>query len=81
KTIKAITAANAERFYTELHFVPLLINYTELIEIGKVSEKYRVSRISILRFVPHGRGQLIKNFALNQYQNNKLKQMILKLTY
>ena len=79
KTIKAITAANAERFYTELHFVPLLINYTELIEIGKVSEKYRVSRISILRFVPHGRGQLIKNFVLNQYQNNKLKQMILKL--
>lgn len=81
KTIEAVSVANNEGFQTEFHFVPLVNNYIELLEIGNLSKKMHVPRISILRFVPHGRGQLIKNFILNQVQNNKLKQMILRLRH
>ena len=60
----------------ELHFVPLSWNYNELLEIAQISKEWGVSGVSVLRFVPQGRGSLIRNHALNRVQNIQLKKII-----
>ncbi len=47
--------------FTELHFVPTKLNYTTLPNIMKLADKLKVNRISILRFVPQGRGLFNRN--------------------
>lgn len=42
----------------ELHFVPTALNYTYLPQIIRLAEQLEIIRVSVLRFVPHGRGGL-----------------------
>lgn len=42
----------------ELHFVPTALNCRYLPQTVKFAEELKVDRLSILRFVPHGRGYL-----------------------
>lgn len=79
KTKQAINEANAVDLQTELHFVPLSTNYTDLEAIAVLSREWGISRISILRFVPQGRGLLIRKRILNRLQNIQLKRTIEKL--
>jgi len=44
----------------ELHFVPLKRNYAHLLQLVELAADVGVRRISILRFVPHGRGVALK---------------------
>lgn len=79
-TIKAIKLAKLHNIYTELHFVALASNYKKLCGIVELTQAYGVEQVSVLRFVPHGRGLLIKNFnTLNKVQNLELKKMITDL--
>ena len=54
-------------------------NYQDLEAIAHLANKCGVSRISILRFVPQGRGVLIRHRALNRIQNIQLKRNIERL--
>jgi len=79
-TIKAIKLAKLYNIQTELHFVALASNYKKLIDIAEMTQAYGIKQISVLRFVPQGRGSLIKNFnTLNKEQNLELKNMITDL--
>ena len=79
KTKRAIDIANNSALRTELHFVPLANNYQDLEAIAHLANKWGVSRISILRFVPQGRGALIRHRALTRIQNIQLKRTIERL--
>jgi len=79
KTKQAINKANAVGLQTELHFVPLSTNHMDLETIAVLSRDWGISRISILRFVPQGRGFLIRKRILNRLQNIQLKRTVEKL--
>jgi radical SAM protein with 4Fe4S-binding SPASM domain len=78
-TISAIRFAIANGITTELHFVPLANNYLELEDIAELGSELGISCISVLRFVPQGRGHLLKKRVLNRLQNLSLKRMIERL--
>ncbi|MCW4053137.1 MAG: radical SAM protein [Candidatus Bathyarchaeota archaeon] len=78
-TRTAISVALDCNLEVELHFVPLAGNFTELPEIAEAAKSWGVSRVSVLRFVPQGRGGLIPNHALNRMQNMQLKKAIEEL--
>lgn len=79
QTIKAIEVAKNMRLSTELHFVPLESNYMMLDKIAELGRELGIEKISVLRFVPQGRGHLIAKRALNRLQNVQLKRKILAL--
>ena len=78
-TRSAISAALECNLKVELHFVPLVGNFTELSAIAEAAKGWGISRLSVLRFVPQGRGSLIRNHALNRIQNVQLKKTIEEL--
>ena len=79
-TIKAIKLAKSYNIHTELHFVALASNYKKLNGIVKLTQAYGVEQVSVLRFVPQGRGKLIKNYdTLSKEQNLELKKIITDL--
>jgi len=78
-TKHAISCAGMRGLEVELHFVPLASNFGSLEAIAHLASDLGVRRISVLRFVPQGRGVLIKNRALNKIQNLQLKKTIEKL--
>lgn len=79
RTIKAIKIAIQTGLTTELHFVPMSNNYCELEDIAILGNKLGISCISVLRFVPQGRGQLLRKRVLNRFQNLSLKRIIERL--
>jgi radical SAM protein with 4Fe4S-binding SPASM domain len=78
-TRAAISAATDRALKVELHFVPLSTNFRELEEIAVTARSWGVSRISVLRLVPQGRGSLIRGRLLNRLQNLQLKRIIEQL--
>lgn len=79
KTISAISKSLNLGVQTEIHFVPLAVNYLELENVVILSSKLGVNQVSVLRFVPQGRGKKIKKFTLDWEQNNQLKKTIIGL--
>lgn len=79
KTLAAISAARKVGLAREVHFVPLAQNLGELDGIARLAKGRKVARISVLRFVPQGRGQLIKSHTLTNLQNLTLKRNIERL--
>jgi radical SAM protein with 4Fe4S-binding SPASM domain len=75
-TIRAIAAATKEGLPCEVHFVPLAINYLQLPAIIELVLANGIRQISVLRFVPHGRGAENKRMALTREQNLCLQGMI-----
>lgn len=76
KTLRAMSAAKKTGMDVELHFVPMAYNYQQLPELAKLAKRRGVSPVSVLRFVPQGRGQLIQSHAMNRFQNLQLKKSI-----
>jgi len=76
KTIHAIKESVLIGLDVEIHFVALSRNYKELKQIVELSSELRISKISILRFVPQGRGSLLQNDIMNKLQYFELKKMI-----
>jgi radical SAM protein with 4Fe4S-binding SPASM domain len=81
KTLKAIENAQLAGLDTELHFVPFVSNYSSLQSLAELGERMGISKISVLRFVPQGRGQLLSGYTLNKLQNLELKRNIIKLRH
>jgi len=61
---------------TELHFVPMTGNYSELTDVAELARKLGASRVSVLRLVPQGRAALVRDRALNRVQNMELRRQI-----
>lgn len=60
-TLRAIQAAGESGLETQIHFVPMKRNYRQLADLVALVEGLGVSKVSILRLVPHGRGAAFKN--------------------
>jgi radical SAM protein with 4Fe4S-binding SPASM domain len=78
-TKNAIITANQIGIQTEIHFVAMSGNYKLLNSVAEFGKNLGVSSVSVLRFVPQGRGALLPNGVLNRYQNVELKKIILEL--
>jgi len=79
-TLETISVAHLYNIHTEIHFVALASNYNKLKNIAELATSIGVKRVSVLRFVPQGRGLLIKDKdTLNNTQNLELKTTITEL--
>lgn len=80
KTINSVKRFIRNGINCEFHFVPLKLNFKELARIYILAKKLHIERISVLRFVPQGRGELIKDlFSLSCEEHKLLRKMILEL--
>ena len=80
KTLHGIDICYRIGIIPEIHFVALARNYFKLSGIVNLAETHGANRISVLRFVPQGRGALINDTdILNNEQNLELKKEILRL--
>ncbi len=78
-TLNAVAAVRNSGGEAEIHFVPFAENFNELGELAELGKRNGVSQISVLRFVPQGRGQLFRQHGLNRLQNLQLKNSIERL--
>lgn len=79
-TIDAIQIARKNGIETELHFVAMRANYVRLPQVVKLGKIIGTERVSVLRFVPQGRGKLLSNRGvLSKQQNNELRESIINL--
>jgi len=76
KTIESIKISFQIGLRTEIHFVPLSKNYKDLRNVANLVKNIGIKKISVLRFVPHGRGTILQNFILNKFQYFELKRNI-----
>lgn len=60
KTVTAMRATGNSAIEREIHFVPLRRNYEHLFKLVKLAKDLGIRKISILRFVPQGRGEALK---------------------
>lgn len=63
----------------EIHFVPMAINYGELRSVAELARESGVSRVSVLRLVPQGRGSDYKKLKLSHEANLDLLKTIVEL--
>lgn len=75
-TLKAVKELTMVGIKCEFHFVPLKSNYKNLVEIYKLAKYLNIEKISLLRFVPQGRGELIKNETLDKSDNCELINIV-----
>ncbi|MFC1486942.1 radical SAM protein [Thermoproteota archaeon] len=65
-TLSSISCAEACGLQPEIHFVPISLNYKVLPDVVSLSKDLAIKQVSILRFVPQGRGK-------ENYQKIRLK--------
>ena len=75
-TLAGLTAARDVGLTVEIHFVPMADNFGQLEAIAELAKKNGCCRVSVLRFVPQGRGYLMRKYALSAVQNCQLKHTI-----
>lgn len=80
KTVVAIAMSRDSDLEREIHFVPLKRNFRHLEELVRFAEENAVPRLSILRFVPHGRGVIFKGSQemLGHKESIELRNLIQK---
>ena len=76
QTVRTIKFSKSIGLVTELHFVPMSHNYHELPAVAELASKLGVKKISILRFVPQGRGKIQENIALTKEETHELRKLI-----
>ncbi|MDF2545782.1 MAG: hypothetical protein K0R93_680 [Anaerosolibacter sp.] len=80
KTIAGIKKLKENDINIGVHFVAMRPNWRQLAGVVSLIEELRVKKISILRFVPHGRGEIVKDvYNLNRDELKELKKEILRL--
>lgn len=77
-TLKAISTCIKHKITPEIHFVALASNYRKLKEVVELAKNIGVRRVSVLRFVPQGRGELIKQKDTLTFEQNKELISIIK---
>lgn len=60
KTVTVMKELGKNSIEREIHFVPLKINYKHLAKLIELANDLGISKVSILRFVPQGRGVILK---------------------
>lgn len=76
KTINSIKESIKVGIETEVHFVAVSQTFKELYQVAVLCKKIGVKKISVLRFVPQGRGILYRQGILNRSQNKELIKII-----
>ena len=79
RTIYAVRGCIALGLDVEFHFVPMSDNYTELRRVAELARELSVSRVSVLRLVPQGRGAEYDGLKLSDNENRILRQTIIDL--
>jgi radical SAM protein with 4Fe4S-binding SPASM domain len=80
RTIEGIKMLTLAGINVSIHFVAMKRNWRELAGIISLIQALKVKRISVLRFVPHGRGELVKDIDnLSREELRELKKEILSL--
>lgn len=77
-TLNSIRESVKQNLITELHFIPTKQNFKSLENLVDLVLKLGINRISILRFVPHGRGTIIKDISSLTKRENLAFRVILK---
>ena len=79
KTIAVIQELGKNRIEREIHFVPLKLNYKHLAKLIGLAKDLGISKVSILRFVPQGRGIILKKSheMLMHEETVELRKLIL----
>jgi len=77
KTFAAIEAAQRNRIKTEVHFVALKKTFHKLENVVRLVASKGVERVSVLRFVPQGRGSILD--VLSKEDNAELSSTINRL--
>lgn len=80
QTISAIQKMISRGIKVGVHFVAMSPNWRELPAVVELAKNLGVLKVSVLRFVPHGRGSLVKDiFSLTQENLISLRQDISNL--
>lgn len=79
KTINAIKNCTKLGIKTEVHFVAVSQTFKELNQVAILCKEIGVRKISVLRFVPQGRGALFRQGVLSRSQNLELIKIIKNL--
>ena len=74
--IKSLIDASFENLDIDIHFVPMKPNYKEIKDVLEVAQLCNVSQVSLLNFLPQGRG---KNNSNDLMLTNKEKQEFFEL--
>lgn len=81
-TLSSIKLAVNQNIKTELHFVPTLLNYKELLGVISIARDLGVSKVSVLRFVPQGRGEVNSlQLMLKEEEIRELRKILQKCVY
>jgi radical SAM protein with 4Fe4S-binding SPASM domain len=74
-TTTSIKNAIEAGFGVELHFVPVRSNFKETMLLLKMADGLEVKKVSLLRFVPHGRGADFDE-ELTPHEHEELRQIL-----
>lgn len=79
KTVGVMRAIGNGDIEREIHFVPLKRNYKHLANLIRFAKDAVIPKVSILRFVPQGRGEVLKKSRemLMQKETMELRSLIL----
>jgi len=79
-TLEAIRHTRMLGIEAELHFVPTRINYLDFPVVVELAVSVDVSKVGVLRFVPHGRGKSnAEDLALDTQAHLWLKESIVEM--
>lgn len=79
KTVAVMQELGKHHIEREIHFVPLKLNYKHLAKLIELVRDSGIPKVSILRFVPQGRGVILKksHAMLMQKETMELRKLIL----
>jgi radical SAM protein with 4Fe4S-binding SPASM domain len=60
ETLKAMRELRNNHIEREIHFVPFKLNFRHLPDLMELAKELAIPRVSLLRFVPQGRGVILK---------------------
>ena len=79
KTVAVMQELGINHIEREIHFVPLKLNYKHLVKLIELAKDFEIPQVSILRFVPQGRGVILKESheMLMHKETVELRKLIL----
>lgn len=75
-TSSAIASAVQTRIPVEIHFVAMRRNFRDLADVVRLARRIGVCRVSVLRFVPQGRGTNLHSEELSRRELMELAEVI-----
>lgn len=80
KAIRGIMSLSQSGININIHFVAMKQNWRQLAGVVDLAERLKVKKVSVLRFVPHGRGEIVKDIQnLSREELKDLRKEIIRL--